>query len=66
MDGIAKGKRTRAASKMRKEATCGAENIVSPDDVNIPFFIKIKELPQIQASKSKSSQLFKFCFTVQK
>jgi hypothetical protein len=51
---------------MRKEATCGAENIASPDVVNIPFFIKIKELPQIQASKSKSSQLFRFCFTVQK
>jgi hypothetical protein len=54
---IEKGNKTLEAINIRKAPTCVDENIFPPSSVNIPFFIKMKELPQIQASVIKSNQL---------
>jgi len=54
---IENGNKTLEAINMRNAPTCVDENIFPPSSVNIPFFIKIKELPQIQASVIKSNQL---------
>lgn len=51
------GKRTNAAINMRNEPTCCDEKIAIPSSANIPFFIKINELPQMQASKISNNQL---------
>jgi hypothetical protein len=48
------------AINILKFPTWRALNIFSPPSVNIPFFISIKELPQIQARIRRRTQLFKF------
>ena len=58
MERIANGNNTTAAIKILKEATCGGEKMASPFSLNIPFFISMKELPQITANKSSKPQLF--------
>ena len=51
------GKRINAAINIRKEPTCSEEKIAVPSSANIPFFIKMNELPQMQASKISNNQL---------
>jgi hypothetical protein len=51
------GKRTNAAINMRNDPTCSDEKIAVPLSAYIPFFIKINELPQMQASKISNNQL---------
>ena len=55
------GKRISAAMSMRNDPTCSAEKIAVPSSANIPFFIKMNELPQMQASRISNNQLID-CF----
>jgi hypothetical protein len=51
------GNNAKAAISIRKEPTCSEENMAVPSSANIPFFMRINELPQIQASKRSNNQL---------
>lgn len=63
---IVKGSRNNAAILMRKAATCVCVNIVSPEVVSMPSFIRMKLLPQIEERTIRRIQLLNEVFTVQK
>ena len=54
----ANGKRTRVAISIRREPTWLSVKIATSSEVNIAFFIRMKELPQTQASAINKAQLF--------
>ena len=55
---IANGRSDKAAIVILSPATCESENIGWPLLVNIPFFIRMKELPHMQARTMSVIQLF--------
>src|SRR5574343_1189139 len=54
----ANGKSTHPAISMRSAPTCLSEKIAEPSSANIPFFIKINELPQTAASPASINHAF--------
>ena len=54
---IETGNNASHAISIRKDPTCCEEKITEPSSEYIPFFMRIKELPQIQASKMSKIQL---------
>jgi hypothetical protein len=48
----------RLASSILSAATCVSEKIAAPVEVNIPSFIKIKELPQTKDRKNSKIQFW--------
>ena len=57
MWGIAKGRRTREARSMRSDPTWAEVKIWLPLDVNMPFFMRMNELPHMHARMSSRIQL---------
>jgi hypothetical protein len=53
-----KGNKTSDAKSILNVPTCAAEKMGDCSSVNIPFFINMKELPQMQDNKINSNQLF--------
>jgi hypothetical protein len=62
---IANGSKANAAINIRSAATCVSEKIAFPSEVNIPSFMRIKELPQMQARRISKNQLLYVFITAQ-